>query len=110
MSHVARCRATASGRSPRASVKRIVLPLAALLIACACSGQSERRLRSTLDEVRQEVRRGAFDNAEYLVQRGLTDAPAGSVWAWTFRLYHAEILLQRHQDADTQPLQTQTRT
>ena len=107
MSHVARCRATASGRSPRASVKRIVLPLAALLVACACSGQSERRLRSTLDEVRQEVRRGEFDNAESLVQRGLTDAPAGSVWAWTFRLYHAEILLQRHQDAEAQPLLTE---
>ena len=106
MSHVPRCRATASGHSRR-GVTRFAVPLAALLIACACSGHSERRLRSTFDEVRQEIRRGEFDNAESLVQRGLADAPTGSVWAWTFRLYRAEILLQRHRDAEAQPLLTE---
>jgi hypothetical protein len=78
-------------------VTRFVLPLVALLLAGACSGQSERRLRSTLDEVRQEFRRGNFEQAETLAQRGFAAAPPDSVWAWAFRLYRAEILIERNQ-------------
>jgi len=89
-------------------VTRIVLPLAALLIACACSGRSERRLRSTLDEVRQEFRHGNFDQAEALAERGFAAAPPDSTWAWAFRLYRAEILIERNQIPEAQPLLTET--
>jgi CHAT domain-containing protein len=107
MSHVPRCRATASGRSLRTSVTRFVLPLVALLLACGCSGQSERRLLSTLDEVRKEFRQGNFERAEVLAQRGFAAAPPDSTWAWAFRLYRAEILIERNQIPEAQPLLTE---
>ncbi|HXT30275.1 MAG TPA: CHAT domain-containing protein [Vicinamibacterales bacterium] len=87
-------------------MKRVLLPLAALLLACGCSGISERRLRSTLDELRQDLQRGDFDQAEAAADRGSAAAPADSAWAWTFRLYRAEILLQRNRDKEAEPTLT----
>jgi CHAT domain-containing protein/Tfp pilus assembly protein PilF len=85
---------------------RRLLPVAALVAAVACAGSSERRLNATLDDARQALRRGEFDTAQAIADRGLAAAPADSPWAWTFRLYRAESLVQRNQFAEVQPLLT----
>ena len=75
---------------------------------CACAGTSDRRLRSIQDEARQELWRGEFEHAQTLAEQGLAAAPPGSVWAWTFQLSKAEILIQRRQLAQAEPTLTAT--
>ena len=99
-----RSKATASGPDPRRGVRRALGPLVALLIACACAGSSERRLQQTFDEAREALRRGEFEQAQAIADRGLALATPDSPWAWTFRLYRAEILVQRRQLDEVLPV------
>jgi tetratricopeptide (TPR) repeat protein len=69
-------------------------------MACACTGTSDKRLQAIRNEADQELRRGNFDAAQRVVERGLAAAPADSAWAWTFKLSQAEILVERRQDAE----------
>src|SRR4051812_30478780 len=87
-------------------MKRFVLAALALLVAGACARNSESQLGATLDEARQALRRGDFSQAQGLAERGLAASPPESVWAWTFRLYRGEVLLQRQQPAEVLPLST----
>ena len=84
-------------------MKRILLAVA-LLAAVACTQDHERRLAATFHEARQALRRGEFEKAQSIAERGLASAPSDSVWAWQFRLYRGEILVQRKQFAEVEPV------
>src|SRR6185436_20987986 len=84
-------------------MKRI-LAAVALLAAVACSQDPERRFTGILDDARQALRRGEFDTAQTLAERGAAAAPADSPWAWTFQLYRAEVLIERHRAAEVQAI------
>jgi CHAT domain-containing protein len=96
-----RWKATASGPD-----SRTLALLIALLLACACARGGERELQQTFDEARQAVRRGEFEPAQKLAERGIALAPADSAWAWTFRLYRGEVLVHRRHLDEVTPLLT----
>ena len=86
-------------------MKRVAVIVIALVAACSCAIDDERRLASTFDASKMAVRRGELVEARALAERG----PCGSrrpdsEWAWTFRLFRGDILLLQHQPAEVLPL------
>jgi CHAT domain-containing protein/tetratricopeptide (TPR) repeat protein len=84
-------------------MNRVVL-LAALVLACGCARDPERRLASTFDEARLAARRGELNDARAIADRGLAMAPPASEWDWSFRLLRGEILLLQRQPSEVVPL------
>jgi CHAT domain-containing protein/tetratricopeptide (TPR) repeat protein len=83
---------------------RVAVIVIALVAACSCAIDDERRLASTFDASRTAVRRGELAEARALAERGVAAARPDSEWSWTFRLFRGDILLLQHQPAEVVPL------
>ena len=84
-------------------MKRVVLFLA-LVAACACAGNSERRLTTTFEDAKLSLQRGELAEARAVAERGLALTTPDSTWAWRFRFLRGEILLLQHQPTEVLPL------
>src|SRR5262245_58173614 len=80
--------------------------LCVLLAISACTARPERELARIFNTGRQALQRGNFAEAASAAEQGVAASrdPVLLRWAWTFRLFQAEVHLLRQQGREARPL------